>query len=258
MQSLLLAAALVFAAAILYGYVGARLWGRKVSADARLAQSLFSFWWFALGAASLAQAVMILMYTTDTLTIAIYQAFQHVLLIAIMAGLGGLVYYLLYLYTGRRMLWLPVMVYYAILYLVLIALLASYGAPQDIVDNGWRLSTEPQPEPNRPLEVAFFVLFVGPQLAAAIAYALLYRRATDNTQRYRIALVSGTIIVWFGSSFLTTIAQASRNPGVQAFSILLGLAAGAAILLAYLPPPPWKARWGLRSISDEQAPPAPA
>ncbi|MEA3203857.1 MAG: hypothetical protein QOI63_1537, partial [Thermoplasmata archaeon] len=97
--------------------------------------------------------------------------------------------------------------------------------------------------------LAFVALFVGPQMGAAAAYALLYRKAEDRTQRYRIALVAGSIVVWFGSSALAAGANI-RGLTWQVASLLLALAAGFAILLAYLPPAAWKRRWGLRSIDD--------
>lgn len=238
---------------LLYAYVGARLSQRRVSAEARLAQQAFALWWFALAFSSVVVTVQYAAYLANGrhLDVWAFQLAGQVQLFVLMAGLTGLLYYLVFLYTGRRRSWIVLATYYVALYAFLEWLILTLPRPEAVVEQGWRLATTPQADLGLAFTLAFLVLFLGPQLAAAIAYALLYRRATDATQRYRIALVSTSIIVWFGSGFVTSAAGVSRHPYVQLFSQLLAVAAAAAILLAYQPPSSWKARWGLRSIADE-------
>jgi hypothetical protein len=250
MNPLVAPVALSVTSGILYAYMGTRLGQRRVSAQARPAQLSFALWWFALALTSFLSAAEMVLYMAGSLSVAIYEALTQALLLAIMGGLAGLLYYLVYLYTGARRSWIPLAIYYVALFVLLEWLILSLGRPVTITDDGWALKTLPQPTTNAAFAIIFLVLFIGPQLAAAMAYALLYRRATDNTQRYRIGLVSGSIIVWFGSSFFTA-ATGTQGKTLEIFSQVLSLLAAMTILLAYQPIPAWKKRWGLRSIADE-------
>lgn len=71
-------------------------------------------------------------------------------------------------------------------------------------------------------------------------------------------MVSASIIVWFSAGTVASLAGVADSRVWQVGSQLLSLAAAGTILMAYLPPAAWKARWGLRSIADEATISAPA
>lgn len=242
--------------ALLYLYVGAVLSRRKVSADARLAQSMFVLWWVSLGGLGLFGVGATLAYMADQLPIWLYQAYITFVLLVIFIALWGLQFYLVYLYTGSKKSFAPLGAFYGILFLATLALIEYIGAPERIVDNGWNLRTEPEANFSASFGFAFSLLLIGPQLVAAIAYARLYRKTNDPTQKYRIALVTGSIIVWFGSSLLATGAQASTSLWWQLTSRLISTAGALVILMAYKPPAWVKRRYGVRSITDDASPSA--
>jgi hypothetical protein len=250
MVSLLLVSALasVLSGAV-YAYIGLRLSRRRVSPEARAAQWLFCLWWYALAATSLVGALELALYVAGHLPIWLYQTLGQLAVLLLVAALSGLLYYLVYLYTGSNRIAPPLLAYALALYLLFQALLAWYGPPPALGDDGWTLLRLPKVELPAAAGLAFVALFLGPQVAAAAAYALLYRKAQERTQRYRISLVAGSIFIWFGSGILAAGANIQGRTW-QIASLLLALAAGIAILLAYLPPRAWKLRWGLRSIDD--------
>ncbi|MEA3143229.1 MAG: hypothetical protein QOG31_553 [Thermoplasmata archaeon] len=248
-SSLLISALASLLSGAVYAYIGLRLSRRRVSAEAKPAQRLFSIWWFALAATTALTAVDVALYLTGNLPVWLYMTLSQLAVLLLVVALTGLLYYLVYLYTGSNRIVVPLVAYAVALFVLFQALLAWYGPPPALGDDGWTIQRVPKVELPPVAGLAFVVLFLGPQMAAAAAYALLYRKAQDRTQRYRIALVAGSIFIWFGSGILAAGANI-QGRAWQVASLLLAITAGLAILLAYLPPRAWKARWGLRSIDD--------
>lgn len=242
----------------LYLYIGAVLRRRAVSADARLANGMFVLWWQVLGGMGLLGVGLLLLYVSGGLEVWMYRAYVNLVLLGLFAALWGLQFYLVYLYTGSRRSFAPLGVFYLLLFVGAVALLEYIGPPERITDNGWSLETEPDVKLGLAFSMAFVLLIIGPQIAAAAAYARLFFKAQDRTQRYRIALVTGSILVWFGSSVVATGAQVSDDLSYQLFSRLVGIGGALVILLAYKPPPWVRERYGIRSIDDDEGPGVPA
>lgn len=242
----------------LYMYVGHRLTHRKVSSEASLAHQSFLSWWFGLGGLSLLQAAILVLYNLAALPMWLYQSVSQMAIVFLTVALAGLMYYLIYVYTGNRRWAVGVVLYYVLFFIGIQALVFYPGAPTGLVDNGWSVSAEPVLDLNRMQSLAVLAVLIGPQLAVAVAYFALLRKATDATQRYRIAMVSGSFTIWFGASFVAGALEAAGDLW-QLTSRVLSVIAAVAILVAYEPPRSWRRRWGLRGIDDEaETPPAPA
>lgn len=241
---------------MLYLYVGQVLRHRKVSDEARLANTMFVLWWQALGGLGLIGAVVIAVYMTSGLPVWLYQAYVSFVLMVLFVALWGLQFYLVFLYTGSRRSFLPLGVFYGLLFFVTAALIAYNGPPERITDNGYTLKTEPEVEYGMAFNLGFVLLIVGPQMFAAIAYARLYRKSTDRTHRYRIAMVTGAILVWFGSSILATAFDVSQSLSWQIVSRIIGMLGAIAILLAYKPPGWVRSKYGIEPVEtmDKPAP----
>lgn len=238
----------------LYFYIANVVHGRKVSAEARLARDLFALWWGLLGLTSLLGATQVFLYVTGNLPVWLYLTVAQLTLFTLFVALWALQVYLVYLYRGSKRPVLPLAAFYLLLYTAIVGLLHWIGPPDAIADNGWRLRTEPQADLGRGFGITFLLLLVGPQIIAAIAYARLYRRTSDRTQRYRIALLTGSIIVWFGTSAVVGAASDPDEVNVpwQIASRLLALAAALAILFAYKPPRWVRERYGIQAIETEE------
>lgn len=255
MNTLALTAVVSVVVAALYLYVGRVVHSRAVSAEARLARDAFATWWALLGGMSLLGALQTALYLSDRLPIWLYLTFTQIALWALFAALCSLQLYLVYLYTGSKRSFVPIGAFYLVAYFAIIALLHWAGRPESIYDDGWRLRTLPQVELGRAVGIAFILLLLGPQLFAAVSYARLYRKTQDRTQRYRIAMLTGSILVWFGTSAVVGAASSPDAVNVpwQIAQRLLSIAAALAILMAYKPPRWVRDRWGLRALDEPEA-----
>lgn len=247
-NTLLISALASLATSGLYLYIGFVLRKRRVSPESRLANNMFVLWWMALGGIGVLGATMTLVYTTGVLQVWFYQAYTSFLLIVLFAALWGLQYYLVYLYTGSPRSFAPLGVFYSILLFATLGLMAYIGAPESLTDNGWQLRTSPRVELTQAFSLLFIVVLIGPQMVAAVAYARLYRKARDRTQRYRIALVTTAILVWFGSSLVATALEASQSIAWQLASRLISVLGATTILFAYKPPGFIQRKYGIAPV----------
>jgi len=250
-QTLAISSVATLLTGILYIYIGHVLRRRRVSADARLANGMFVLWWQSLGYISVLAVAINALYMAKALQIWVYQSYVLLVLLVLFAALWGLQFYLVFLYTGSRRSFVRLGVFYALLFAATVVLVQRAGPPASIVDDGWTLKTEPMVTYGLAFNLVFVLLIVGPQIVAAIFYARLCRKTSDRTQRYRIALVTSSILVWFGSSVLATAANASTALWWQLTSRAIGIAGAVVILWAYKPPMAVRRKYAIRSIDDE-------
>ena len=79
-------------------------------------------------------------------------------------------------------------------------------------------------------------MFAVPLLLSTLAYLSLLRRVREPAQRYRLMLVSGSILAWVAGGYA---GSSSGNALAQFVSVtVLGLGAAVTVLLAYRPPRP--------------------
>jgi hypothetical protein len=249
--TLALSAAGSLVSALLYLYIGSVLRQRAVSPAARLANNMFVLWWVGLGGIGVLGVVVQGAYLVDRLPLWVYEAYTILVLLVIFAALWGLQYYLVYLYTGSTRSFVPLGVFYALFFTATIGLLEYLGDPAALTDNGWQLRTEPRVELPLAAGLVFVLLLVGPQVVAAVAYARLFTKTSDRTQRYRIAMVTGSILVWFGSSIVAAALQFSDSLAWQFTSRAIGIVGALVILAAYRPPRWVRDRYGIRSVRDD-------
>lgn len=254
--TLLASAAFAMLVAAVYAYVGFRVSRRNVSEDAALASWAFAVWWFSLAALTVAGGVQSLAAAIGYTSVAVATAFTFIALLVLCVALWGLLYYLVYLFTGRRRAWIPL----AGFYLAAGAFLVWYilaQQPDGIVVNRWSVALHYAAPITGPVQAALVAIIILPQFLGALAYLTLYFKVSDRTLRYRIALVSLSILIWFGSAYAANVAGLSQNDSWQVVSRLIGLGAAFTILFAYQPPPFLRRRYGLRSVSEETTAAAP-
>jgi hypothetical protein len=240
-------------AASIYYYVGQVLSQRRSSSDgSRTAWLLFVVWWYALAATTLSGAVLSLLGALGFVGLPLFTTFTLVNLLAICVALYGLVFYLLYLYTGNRGLLAPLTVFYIAYYILLVYYVQASG-PASVEVQRWRTVLVYENQLRGPLFVTALLLLLLPPILGGLAYFLLYFQVKSPTQKYRILLVSWSIIIWFISGLIATITGLSQYDWWQVTSRLIGLGAALAILLAYQPPAWIKRRFGVASILEEQS-----
>lgn len=241
--------------AALYGVVGTKLARRPVQGASAIAHRGFVAFWFALMGNEVVGAMRSGLYILDLLTVPVYSVLTQAGILLVVAALWGLLAYLLYLYTGSARSLRPLTIGYALFFIAIQLLVLSSGPVEALTDDGWSVERVPDADFPEWVGLLFLIFLIGPQFAAAVAFLSLYPRVEDRTQRYRIALVGGSIMVWFGSVLLVSLtgeAGTGLRESVQwqLGSRLLGVLAAAIILMAYLPPA-WIQARGIRSINDE-------
>lgn len=239
--------------ACIFFAIGLSLTRRKVvSPDARLAWVLFIVWWYALAGSNLATAVLNLLGAFGLTDLSVFLTFTQVDVLATCLALFGLVYYLLYLFTGSRRILLPLTIFY-IVYYILLVYYFNWCTPLSVSVGRWNVGLEYQRTQAGPFFLFVLTLLIFPEIIGSIAYFSLFFRVKDLTQKYRVALVSWSLIISLVSSFVASIAGVAELDWWQVASRLIGLAAALAMLLAYQPLGWIKLRWGISSIADEAA-----
>jgi hypothetical protein len=210
--------------------VGRTIQKRDVSPSMRLGQDAFVVWWYALAATTILGVAGNLHWFGD---LDAYLTLTILTLLVLCAGLCGLLFYLVFLFTAKRSLLVPMAIGYAGFFLFLAWFILS-GDPVGVESTTWgRTLVYAEPIEGGPKLWLALGLLIGPQLIAALGYLSLYWKVEDPLLRRRILLVSVSIIAWFGSSLVGTGADVSESDWWRLTSRLIGLAAAATIYYAY-------------------------
>jgi phosphotransferase system glucose/maltose/N-acetylglucosamine-specific IIC component len=233
-----------------YGFVGWVIARRRVEGPARLANSLFSTWWAILAiltALGIAQRFAAVAGVAD---LAFYLTMTEIELLLLCVALWALLYYLVYVLTGSRKAMIPITIFYAMYYVWTLFLIFSRH-PTGVALSGATTTLVFEREANPLATFAFLVIFLAPVIIAAAGYFRLFFRVHERTQRYRIGLISTTLLVWFGSSAVASSAGFYHLEWWPVISSLLGLLAAFLIYMAYQPPRFVRARWGIHAVTEE-------
>ena len=240
--TLLADTAFSLATAALYVAVGRTVRHRGVSdrASSR-ALGLFVLWWYAIAAFSVLGAARTLAAALGYLGLPYHVLLSYLSLLPLVAALWGLVYYLVFVHTGNER-WLgPLGMMHAGLFVGFLAL-SVWLRPVAVEAGEWSVTIGYARTLSGPLVAVLLATLLGPVLLAAVAYATLWFRTKDRAARYRVALVSGSFIVWFGSAALASASALVGSAWWPYASRLVGLAATLTLLAAYRPPAPVR-RW---------------
>jgi len=254
-QSTLLSSAFFAgAAASIYSYVGWRLSKRIISSsDARLAWQSFTVWWYGLAITTLIGGLLSLFGAFGWTSLPLFVTATYVNILVSCLALWGLLYYLIYLFTGNRQSLVLLTVFYIIYYVLLVYYITA-SIPSDVTVGRWNTTLVYRTPPTGPFFIILIVLLLLPQIIGGLAYFTLYFRVSDVTQKYRILLVSWSIISWFLSPLVALAGGLAQQDWWQFASRFIGLAAALIILMAYLPPRWLKQRYGIISLTDESQP----
>jgi hypothetical protein len=250
-STLLFSAFFALIAAGIYGYVGWRLGKRVISsAEARLAWWSFTVWWYGLAVTILIGGFKNLFGVVGLTNLSLFVTTAYINILPACIALWGLLYYLIYLFTGNRRLLVPLAVFY-IIYYILLVYYTTASIPDSVEVGRWSTTLINRAPLTGPFFVILAVLLLLPQIIGSIAYFTLYFQVTDVTQKYRILLVSGSMIIWLLSPYVALSGRLEQQDWWQIASRLIGLAAALTILMAYLPPRWVKQRYGIISLPDE-------
>jgi hypothetical protein len=239
------------AATPVYGYVGLRLYQRPVPDRARLPSAQFALWWWGLGWTGFIAGLEALLFSIGALTFPLAFTLYLLTVLGDCIILWGLVGYLLYLYTGKYHL-LELSAFYAAFYVTVLFWVIS-SAPESVVLTGGRPALVYAHQLGGPVLYAVLLGLVFPELIASLLYISLFRRTKDRTLRYRIAVVSAALLLYFGAGLFTP----SGSGGAEAWNLLTALLeVGSAVLalFAFFPPEPLRRLLGVSAVPREEAP----
>ncbi len=235
-----------------YAYIGWWLSKRMVaSPEARLAWQAFTIWWFALAVTTLLRGLQNLLGAFGLTDLPLFITASYISLLVTCIALWGLVYYLIYLFTGNSRSLAPLTIFYMSYYVLLVYYITA-SIPNNVEISRWNTALTYRNSLTGPFFVIVVVLLLLPQIIGGLAYFTLYFKVSDVTQKYRVLLVSWSIIVWFLSPVIALVGGLSQQDWWQLASRFIGLAAALTILMAYLPPRWVKQRFGIVSLSDEK------
>jgi hypothetical protein len=235
----------------IYTYVGWRLSKRSIaSAEARIAWNLFTIWWYGLAVTTLIGGLLNMFGALGLMNLSLFVTATYINLEVSCLALLGLFYYLIFLFTGNSGWLKPLAVLYIIYYILLVYYMTASN-PTNVTLGPWSATLAYRIPPTGPFIVILVVLLFVSQLIGGFAYFTLYFRVTNVTQKYRILLVSWSIILWFILPFVGIAADLGGEDWWELTSRTLGLAAALTILMAYLPPRWLKQRYGITSLTDE-------
>jgi hypothetical protein len=238
------AAAAVFVVSVgvaaVYLYVGYRIADRPVAARSRLASYQLALWWAGLGASVAIGGVEIVLAALNLLPFALVLTLYLVGVVVDCVFLWGLVGFLTYVYTGRYHLGEVSLLYagFYVAYLYWFFSQSPFAVKFLALQPVFQYATPNAV--NIPLELVLVVVLIGPELVGAVLYLSLVRRTRDSAQRYRIALVGGGILLWFG---LDVILPATTPAWLLARTVL-EVVPGVMSLIAFYPPEWARRRYG--------------
>jgi hypothetical protein len=231
-----------------YLFLGERLATRTVSANSRLANYQFATFWLGLAFVTAIAAIedLIAVATTPSLAIVLSATYIEILMLCVV--LWALLGYLIFLFTSRQYL-VPLTVFYGILYMAFIYLITAADANAVTVTSG-SVGLTYAGTISLPLAIVLVAGLLIPELVAAVLYFTLVFRTKDRTVRYRITLVSWSLIATFSLSFVNIGAALGGSLAAQIVGRSVGIFAAIVILLAYYPPQALQRRFGILPVSS--------
>src|SRR5207247_1266585 len=162
--TLLLSALFALFAAGIYAYVGWRLSKRIVSSsEGRIAWQSFTVWWYGLAATTLIGGLLNLFGAFGLTILPLFVTATYINLLVICFALWGLLYYLIYLFTGNSRWLVPLAIFY-ILYYVLLVYYITASVPERIKVARWSTTLAYHAPLTGPFFVILIVLLLLPQI----------------------------------------------------------------------------------------------
>ena len=250
-STLVFSALFALAATSLYAFIGWRLSKRVVSSpEGRVAWGCFTLWWYGLALTTWIGGLLDLLGALGLTDLPLFLTATYFNILVICIALWGLLYYLIYLFTGNRRWLVPLTIFYIVYYVLLIYYVTA-SAPDGINLEPWSSELAFRTPLTGPFFGIVVVLLLVPQILGGLSYFMLFFRVQEITQKYRILLVSWSIMIWFLSPFMAVAGGLEGQGWWQLASRIIGLAAALTILMAYLPPRWLKSRYGIASLADE-------
>lgn len=196
--TLLLAGVTILAVAVLYFFVGRAVLDPGAPRPERWARNAFGLWWFAFAARTVREGAGNILVVIGIEDVALHTSLEYLSLVFLFVGLTGLMYYLLYLYTGRTWVLYPVAVFYGA-FLFLGFYVRNLQNPVGLDIGTWSVELDYATAVSPILMNLLLAALLIPLVIAVILYLLLLAVIETPVQKARIRWVGGALLFWFAS-----------------------------------------------------------
>lgn len=230
-------------------FIAAQLGRRKLDrANDLRAWNAFRIWWLGLGLSTAGGALRMLFALQGVESLNVYMWLGVINTALTCLALWGLLFYLVYLYTGNSGLALPLGIFYLLLFTGLAIYTFGFLHPTGVVLEAGTATVQYETEASPLYQLIVGLLVLLPQLLAGLAYFSFYFRVRERVQKYRVLMVSIAIFAWFGLPLVVYFAGLTTQAWWPITSQVIALLAVLAIYWAYYPPQFIQQRFKVASI----------
>lgn len=213
---------------------------------ARLA---FAVFWLFSGAIALAQGARSLAAAAGLDSFALVRALDQTATPAYCFAAAGLLYYVVYLLTGRAGLAVPIGVYYLAM-IPLLRFQVEAARPVSYAVHDWQVNLVYEGSLQTPAYMVALGLTAGPVIAAVVLYSVVVMSASKDSARYRTGCVSLGLVLWLLTEVATWATGLSSTPYGEFARRGMGLVIAAVVIAGYIPPAAARRRWGAVAIGE--------
>lgn len=242
MDGLALGVALTLATTGLLAYTGTLVLRRRVQGHAQLALRMFATWWFGAAAVLLLAGSHTMLALAGVTSIEVHLAITYLTAFPLAVALWSLLYYLIYIHTGRRAAIWPLSFAYLLFLGFELYYFWSLG-PRTLETTAWSVRLARSTEPPSGLGALFGILLAAPVLYIVIAYGHILTRVRDPEQRFRARLTAGAFVVLFAPILVGFLVGWNDKAWFPLLYQVPGLLAASLIVLAHRPPRALQRRW---------------
>jgi hypothetical protein len=246
-------AATLLASAVLAGITGAGfasvgwvLTRRAAPEKGRAARIMFCLFWYSAAVIFACQGLQNLAAGLGAPSFGLVSALDQATTPFYCLAAAGLLYYSLFLVTGRERLLFPILGYYLVLFVALRWRIED-ARRLGVVTGDWFVGFEYASPLQGPVYTALVALVALPLLVAIVAYATLYFRVDDRAAKYRILLTTLGLFVWILTEALAYTSGFASTTAGEVTRRLVALASTVIVLFAYRPPRLAQRWWGARA-----------
>lgn len=206
--------------------------GTSEAGGARLALALF---WMGAAAVAAIQGMRSASVVLGVDGFALIRALDQAATPAYCMAAGGMVYYVLYILTGRATLAIPVAVYYIVMVPVL-RYPVELAHPIGYAVGPWNVNLVYEGALAGPAYTLALALTAVPMWAGVLAYASLLFHTPEPAARYRIACMTVGLLLWVGAEVVVWAAGLAATPAGEVSRRLIGLGVAVVVGIGHAPP----------------------
>jgi hypothetical protein len=230
--TLALSLALTLGTSALLAYAGALILRRPTDEEAKRALRLFAVWWFSVAAVVLLGGSATILSLAGVDSIRLQTALSYLTAVPLTLALWSLLYYLIFIYTGRPSAIWPLTLAYGVFFAFEMFYFSSFG-DRSFQETPYSIRLVAARQPPAWVSVTFGLLLAVPILFVVVGYASLWFRTQEPDVRRRIGLVSSAFALWFGVVLAAFLLGWDRQDWFPLVYQAPGVVAGALVVTAY-------------------------